>query len=458
MSIHVTRAGLDTQQDQSPQGWLAPLQLTWGAKGPAGLAERLRTVTARFGPTPERMVRRLRAYADFGMATGVAPTWPITAVVLARHPEAVRPFVDAGVEFAIHGLYHNDYALMPGTLQLRDITLAQSTFQRAGIPTVGFRAPYLRANDATADAVAAAGLTYVSNQAIMFGALKVDLTPSQQRAHERALQLYDAHDGAEVASRPQHKDGLIHIPVTIPDDEIMVDRLGLTALEQAEVWIAMLETIHEQGDLLTVQLHPERWPDCASAAAGVVSRAAELPGGVWTARLDEIAHWWLARAACRLTVERLDEAHVQVSLEGDPRAALLVRSGGDGETSESSRRLTIPSRRLPVIGVEPAAPARLVAMLKDEGYPVVVGAPAEDCVVHLDHSAGDLTDLAIRRRLAAATGPLVRIAPWPQGHRSALALSGDIDALTFQDFVFRIGENAQQSHSRNSGSLERGRT
>jgi len=38
----------------------------------------------------------------------------------------------------------------------------------------------------------------------------------------------------------------------------------------------------------------------------------------------------------------------------------------------------------------------------------------------------------------AFPGPLVRFGTWPHGHRSALAVTGDIDALTFWDFVHRM--------------------
>jgi peptidoglycan/xylan/chitin deacetylase (PgdA/CDA1 family) len=447
VSVPVDSVEPEQRSARAAQTWLRPLQLTWEAKGPVGLVDRFRTVSTRFGPTPERMLRRLRAYADFGARTGVAPTWPITATVLARNPASIRPFLDDGVEFAIHGLYHNDHSLMPARLQLRDICLAQAAFRRAGIPAVGFRAPYLRANEDTATAVAAAGLAYLSNQAVVFRTLGSGLLPSQQRTYARALTLYDAHDADVVACRPEIRDALVHIPVTIPDDEILVDRLGLTPQEQGAVWGSMLETIHERGDLFTIQLHPERWSLCASAVATVVSSAAQLPGGVWTACLHEIASWWAARAACQLEVEWVEDGGVEVSLKGDPRAVLLVRRDIGPESVETSRRVTLVSHRLPSIGVAADASPRLVQFLSDEGYAVKVGASPDECTVYLDRGAGELTQMSVRRRIAAAPGPLVRIAPWPQGRRSALALSGDIDALTFQDFVLRIGQNAWQSRA-----------
>jgi hypothetical protein len=179
----------------------------------------------------------------------------------------------------------------------------------------------------------------------------------------------------------------------------------------------------------------------------VVSLAGGLPGGVWTGRLQEIASWWVARAACRLKAEWVSEDRAEVSLTGDPRAVLLVRRDSGPESVETSRRVTLVTRRLPTIGVAADASPLLVTFLRDEGYGVTVGALPEECSVHLDRSAEELTQMSLRRRIAAEPGPLVRIAPWPQGRRSALTLSGDIDALTFQDFVLRIGQNAWQARA-----------
>ncbi|MCK5620360.1 MAG: hypothetical protein KAJ17_13215, partial [Candidatus Krumholzibacteria bacterium] len=41
-------------------------------------------------------------------------------------------------------------------------------------------------------------------------------------------------------------------------------------------------------------------------------------------------------------------------------------------------------------------------------------------------------------RLRACPGPLLRFGAWPHGNRSALAVTGDIDALTIWDFVHRL--------------------
>jgi len=52
-----------------------------------------------------------------------------------------------------------------------------------------------------------------------------------------------------------------------------------------------------------------------------------------------------------------------------------------------------------------------------------------------------------------APGPLVRVWRWPDGARSALAATGDIDALTLRDFVVRSWETRDWVPSAGKGRL-----
>ena len=47
---------------------------------------------------------------------------------------------------------------------------------------------------------------------------------------------------------------------------------------------------------------------------------------------------------------------------------------------------------------------------------------------------------AIVREVESSAAPLVRLARWPKGAQSALAITGDIDALTLGDFLLRAWE------------------
>jgi hypothetical protein len=53
--------------------------------------------------------------------------------------------------------------------------------------------------------------------------------------------------------------------------------------------------------------------------------------------------------------------------------------------------------------------------------------------------SSDYTSIeACRRVIEESKRPLVRLGTWPDGARSALAVTGDIDALTIWDFAARF--------------------
>lgn len=48
-------------------------------------------------------------------------------------------------------------------------------------------------------------------------------------------------------------------PVTLPDDETIMDRLNITEPQKInEIWKSLFEQSYGRGELFTLQLHPER--------------------------------------------------------------------------------------------------------------------------------------------------------------------------------------------------------
>lgn len=426
-----------------------PLLFTLRTKGAGGMTGRIATVATRFGPTPAIMVRRLERMLDRAAEAGFRPTCPLTATVLARHPDCIRSLADRGMEFALHGLRHNDHLTMDGGMQVREILHALEVFARHGITPTGFRAPYLRADDATRDAVRSGGLLYQSDDAIDFPVPRSDALTAgaaDTDGYRRALEMYDAQRSDVTACRPRLDDGLVRIPVCLPDDEMLVDRIHLSGQACARVWSDILAATHRSGDLFCMQVHPERFTRSAEAVDAVLTRAAALPGGVWAARLDEIARWWLARAAAVVDVGRPDSdgsGERTFTLAGDERVRIRL-VGGSPSVPQQLRR---PTRTLRVggvvaaVGVAADTPPAVLRFLADDGF-VVTHAPPGECAIHLGADADARDELALRTRILSAEHPVVSIDRWPDGRQSALALTGDIDALTVQDFVHRVRENA----------------
>ena len=423
--------------------------LTLRAKGGRGLAARAGTILSRFGVTPSRMERCLCHYTDLVEGFGARPTLPITACVLARHPAMIRKYVERDVEFAIHGLVHNDHALLSLDQQRASITRAVEIFQKAGVPCVGFRAPYLRANQATSEAVRALGLRYHSSQAVVFPVLPTEVEQGpQSTAYQRALRLYGALDARHVVVRPRNRYGVVDIPVAVPDDEIMVDRLHFNHRAQTTTWLGILEMTHARGELFTVQLHPERIFDMARALRTVLDEARQRRPNIWIARLDEIASWWSRRHHAVLHVEELGPSRHRVHLQAEPEVTLLVRGLPSVQASAwyardlvaETRSFEVSTTIKPLVGTSARTPGAVRDFLREEGFPTEVSDHRERFGAYLDVPTDHFDEVGLLAEVERAPGPLVRVWRWPGQARSALAVTGDIDSITLQDFAFRAWE------------------
>ena len=335
-------------------------------RGAGGAAARARSIVARFGVTANPMEERLRRFDELTAEFGVRPSWAITACILDRNRRAMQRFAERGVEFAIHGLVHDDHSRARWTSSAPASPARRNCSARAGVPYRGFRCPFLRGNSATDEVVRDMGLLYHSTQPVVFDTAPA-LGARAEEAFRRTLRhLYSsAVDADAVAVRPSLRSGVIHIPVALPDDEIMVERLRLDEAQQTAVWLATLHATWARGELFTVQLHPERTDECAAALAATLGEARARRPAVWIATLERIAEWWRRRARTRLEVMPLEDGRYRVRMEGDPAATLLVRGlpGVDAEPWHGADRVAraaefeVAADRKPVVGVSARTPS-----------------------------------------------------------------------------------------------------
>jgi len=270
-----------------------------------------------------------------------------------------------------------------------------------------------------------------------------------------ALRLYAAVDAQTVAVRPRLRDGLIDIPVAVPDDEILLDRLRLCEPALSEEWLHILELTYERGDLFTIQLHPERIHELGRALDTSLAAARGRSPAIYVARLDDIASWWLRRARFALRVTSGGAGRVLVSLDADPDATLLVRGlavplaawyGRDGRCEQ--RAFEADADRLPAVGVSRRSLPEVSRFLAEEGFATQISDRPEQFGAYVDVVDPAWSERAVLDATLASPGPLVRISRWPNGARSALAVTGDIDALTLRDFVVRSWETRDWRESK----------
>jgi peptidoglycan/xylan/chitin deacetylase (PgdA/CDA1 family) len=393
------------------------------------------------------MIRRLDRYSGITSAHGVRPTWPTTACVLERHPALLRRYAERGIELALHGLVHGDHAAIDGQRQRATIARAITVFERNGLRPTGFRGPYLRYNAATLDALRALGLRYHSSQAVVFALRSAHLDANAEAQYALALRLYGAIDARTTAVRPRLRDRLVDIPVAVPDDEILLDRLRLAEPDLSTEWLHVLELSYARGDLFTVQLHPERIDELGEALESTLRAARGRRPVVYVARLDDIADWWVRRSRFELRVTPAGDGRCRVSLTADPDVTLLVRGlaiaaepwyGRDARTD--AREFEADAERLPVVGVSSRSPLEVTRFIEEEGFATERSDRGAGYGAYVDVPDASWSEASLLDALESAPGPLVRIWRWPDGARSALSVTGDIDALTIRDFVTRSWE------------------
>lgn len=425
-----------------------PLAVAWRGKGLWTLARRVVSILRRYGLTTGPMARELQALAEVLGEFRCQATFPTVAVVLARHPRLFREYQARGFEIAIHGYRHLDHHQLSAAEQQAMFKQAMQVFEAAGVTARGFRAPYLRVNADTLAALRAQSLLYDSSQGLAWDVLDGPEPP----AYRHVLDFYGALPAARYPSLPALQDGLVRIPYSLPDDEALANRLGnLTPEQRTDIWLAILRRTCELGELFTIGLHPERARFCRAPLTAVLRAAREQQPAVWIARLDEIAIWWQTRYAASITLTADADAGVYtVSVENCPDATWLARhvtvegptvpwADGYVQIAGSSARVHAPCR--PWIGLSPDADPALADFLRQQGYPVEIAPSPTGFACYLDQhtfTAGDQRPLLAR--LEGQQMPCVRLGRWPRGAHSALAVTGDIDCLTWWDYLARFWE------------------
>jgi len=431
-------------------------------KGPHNFARRLWTVFTRFGITEARTRRALYAVIDLLRKSDGAPTFFIPAVVLGRHPQLITEVVNRGAEVGIHGYVHNDYRSLSESEQYAQTKQAISVFQKTQTPYEGLRNPYLGWTEESLQVFTALGFSYDSNEAVFHDVIDLDRLPPHLRSgYEKSLVLFQAIPCNACTVRPHFEGALLRIPTSIPDDEMLFDRLRTTDPEEVgHIWSRVLERVYDLGGIYTLNLHPERALLCKRALDILLSCARNRPLPVWIARLMDIAQWWKERSQFRLQITHEGGNRWRVEAICTTRATLLARhlTVEDQPTSPwfgpdvrvLSHSCIVSAKQCPCIGVSPQTPQQVVDFLLEQGYPTVPCSleEAHTYARYLDmpEGLGATRQEQLRQRstlvqqIEDLQAPFLHFGCWPDGRRAVVAISGDIDSVTIQDFFLRILE------------------
>jgi hypothetical protein len=95
--------------------------------------------------------------------------------------------------------------------------------------------------------------------------------------------------------------------------------------------------------------------------------------------------------------------------------------------------------RRPFIGVSHSSSPRLVTFLRQQGYIIEQAKDDQRHTLYLDRPRFNIEDeRPLLTAIEQGDFPLLRLGRWPYGARSALSITGDIDALTIWDYGLRF--------------------
>lgn len=82
----------------------------------------------------------------------------------------------------------------------------------------------------------------------------------------------------------------------------------------------------------------------------------------------------------------------------------------------------------------------IVSFMQEQVYTLEIGEKANHCAIYLDQetNASFANKVQLVNFIETSTALLARFLRWPDGAKSALSITGDLDALSLLDFASRL--------------------
>jgi peptidoglycan/xylan/chitin deacetylase (PgdA/CDA1 family) len=427
------------------------LKFVFKTKGFIGFFLRMGMLVRRFDLSGKKMKRAVSEIQQIGKKYGYQPALIIPSVVLKRYSSFFKLFSNNGLEFCAHGHVHRDLRALSLNEQVAQIRIARRIFNDLGVPVYGFRSPYLSRNCYTTKAIQKNHFLWESNETLIWKEYLVSQRLKLCSLMRDAIHLlYSPLDAQENVVIPRLLGEVVGIPVTLPDDEMLIDRFGIVDSDTIErIWAAILDKTREQGGIFVLQLHPERFAICRDAMEALLNKACRPEQGIWVTSMKEIADWWKEKSQFEVCFKSERQKGYRVKCECTDRAVVLCRNHRgeasrtffyrDYHTIEQREFFVVSGELKPCIGVRPDCSEMLLNFLKDEGFVFEVSQDSSKYSLHLD--GYEIFDRKDEQRLLSmieqSTNPIIRYWRWPHGKRSAFVTSHDLDCLTLTDFLLR---------------------
>lgn len=428
------------------------LVFTLKTKGVVGFILRVATLIKRFDFSGNKMKEAVLTIEQLGKKYKYRPALIVPALVLKRHHRLLNNLSGASLECAIHGYTHKNFKPLGLDEQVSEIRKAKGVFEQLQIHPYGFRAPYLSWNGHTGQAVQKNNLLWESNETFIWNGFEKSRLFKLRHFMEKAIHvLYDPLDGHKSVVIPRLQGDIVRIPVALPDDEILIDRLGITDSNKiGQVWGKILESTHQRGDIFVLQLHPERFPICREAMESLLDSALNSERGIWVTGMKEVAEWWKQKSRFEFAFEAAPGKGWRVHCQCTDRAVILGRNlpgkasqaafYRDYRVIEERDFLVESENRKPCIAVHPRCSQTLLKFLADEGFAYEISDVDAGCSLFLKEyeTFGRKNELDLLNKIEESPNPIVRYWLWPDAQKSAFVTSHDLDCVTLTDFLLRL--------------------
>jgi len=406
------------------------LRKWFALRGPGYVGRRAAILLGRYGITPSKAADRVEGCVATLAEYDCLPTLPTPGHVVERYPQFLRHLQDAGVEIAVHGYDHVDLGAYSPAQACEQLVRAAQASDRHGIEVHGLRCPYLSCTDDLLDVLPRGVFEYSSNKAIWWDVVSSSDTQKATAIFDTLGRFYRATSADKMVCTPRTRSNMLEIPVSLPDDLQLHDGLQLGPEGVTRAWSQILHRTHQRGELFVLQFHPELASLCRSSLAAVLRQARRLQPRVWIARLRDISSWWQEKAGFVATVSHASTG-LDIAFTCSERATILVRGLDDCGSAHvwDGQYLRLEGRS-----------QRVAPFLREQGYILDTGETARCCTVYIDAAVLDRTanEVELVNYIESSMGPLVRYWRWPDGAKSAMCVTGDLDALALVDYALRL--------------------
>jgi glycosyltransferase involved in cell wall biosynthesis/peptidoglycan/xylan/chitin deacetylase (PgdA/CDA1 family) len=420
----------------------------WRERGPAYTCHRAIALLKRYGFDSSRTKQRIKDGVDCLARFGCQPTLPIPGRVLAKNGQFCRDLQASGVEFAVHGYDHVDFRALTQEEASHQFAMAEDAFRRNGIEFEGFRCPYLSYHDTLLKAIPNGDFKYSSNRAIWWEVVDHGASAKETAIFGKLQHFYRAEPSHATVATPRLNGRIVEIPASLPDDIQLRDGLKLGKEGLLKAWTQILRLTHRRGEVFTLLFHPELFGECKLAFESILTNARLLQPAVWVAPLREVSRWWLEKSKFSTTI-RKNGSGLHVNFHCSDRATLLIRNLPTAEPTRvwadeysvlQGRSLTVNGGQRPFIGVSPTIPAETKAFLSEQGYILDTSQESPGCSLFLESDSLSNFDnnLQLIDYIEQSHAPLVRFWRWPNEAKSALCITGDLDATSLIDYATRF--------------------